>query len=78
LEITRGGATVFADETTTARMKRTPEELVEYLYRENSFPDGAFLMTGTGLVPPDSFTLQSGDAVSITIDGVGTLTNPVA
>jgi 2-dehydro-3-deoxy-D-arabinonate dehydratase len=78
LEITRGGATVFADETTTARMKRTPEELVEYLYRENSFPDGAFLMTGTGLVPPDTFTLQSGDAVSITIEGVGTLTNPVA
>jgi len=78
LEIARGGQTVYSDETSTARMKRTPEELVDYLFRENTFPDGVFLMTGTGLVPPDSFTLQSGDVVSITIEGVGPLTNSVA
>ena len=62
----------------TARMKRTPDELAGWLFRELTFPDGALLMTGTGIVPPDEFTLQSGDTVSITIDGVGTLTNPVA
>lgn len=77
LRITRGGATVFESETSTARMKRTPEELVGFLFREASFPDGAFLMTGTGIVPPDDFTLASGDSISITIDGIGTLTNPV-
>jgi 2-dehydro-3-deoxy-D-arabinonate dehydratase len=70
--------TVFDDATSTARMKRTPEELVGFLFRETSFPDGVLLMTGTGLVPPDSFTLQSGDLISITIEGIGTLTNPVA
>ena len=59
-------------------MKRTPEELVGYLFRETSFPTGVFLMTGTGIVPGQDFTLQSGDEVSITIDGIGTLTNPVA
>jgi 2-dehydro-3-deoxy-D-arabinonate dehydratase len=58
-------------------MKRAPEELVEYLFRETSFPTGVFLMTGTGIVPGQDFTLQSGDEVSITIDGIGTLTNPV-
>jgi 2-dehydro-3-deoxy-D-arabinonate dehydratase len=78
LQIQRDGETVFDDSTSTARMKRTPEELVGFLFRETTFPDGVFLMTGTGLVPPDSFTLKSGDVVSITIDGVGTLTNPVA
>jgi 2-dehydro-3-deoxy-D-arabinonate dehydratase len=78
LQIQRGGMTVFDDATSTARMKRTPEELVGFLFRETSFPDGVLLMTGTGLVPPDSFTLQSGDLISITIEGIGTLTNPVA
>ena len=78
LSITRGGEAAFSGETSTARMKRTPEELAAYLFRELSFPDGAFLMTGTGIVPPDDFSLQSGDIVSITIEGVGTLTNPVA
>jgi len=78
LRITRSGTTVFESETSTARMKRTPEELVGFLFREASFPDGAFLMTGTGIVPPDDFTLASGDSISITIDGIGTLTNPVA
>lgn len=78
LEIERDGAVAFSGETSTARMRRTPEELVEYLYREMTFPVGALLMTGTGLVPPDSFTLRSGDRVAISIDGVGTLRNPVA
>lgn len=78
LQIARGGETVFSGETSTARMKRTPEELAAYLFRELTFPFGALLMTGTGIVPPDDFTLQSGDRVSITIDGIGTLTNPVA
>ncbi len=79
LTITRaGGETAFEAETSTARMKRAPDELASYLFRELSFPDGAFLMTGTGIVPPDDFSLQSGDVVTITIDGVGTLTNPVA
>jgi 2-dehydro-3-deoxy-D-arabinonate dehydratase len=78
LEIRRGGEVAFRGETTTARMKRTPDELAGWLFREASFPRGALLMTGTGIVPPDSFTLRSGDLVSITIGGVGTLTNPVA
>lgn len=78
LAITRNGETAFEAETSTARMKRTPDELASYLFRELSFPEGAFLMTGTGIVPPDEFSLQSGDVVTITIDGVGTLTNPVA
>lgn len=78
LAITRKGEEAFAGETSTARMKRTPDELAAYLFRELAFEGGAFLMTGTGVVPPDSFTLQSGDLVSITIAGVGTLSNPVA
>ena len=58
-------------------MARTPEELVGWLGRENRFPHGVLLMTGTGIVPPDSFSLSTGDEVSITIGGVGTLMNPV-
>jgi 2-dehydro-3-deoxy-D-arabinonate dehydratase len=77
LEIRRGGAVVFSDSITLAAMKRRPEELVEYLYRETSFPHGCILLTGTGIVPPDTFTLQSGDETSITIAGIGTLTNTV-
>jgi 2-dehydro-3-deoxy-D-arabinonate dehydratase len=78
IEIRRAGSSVFADSTTLAAMKRNPTELVEYLFRENSFPNGCFLLTGTGIVPPHSFTLASGDEIAITIDGIGTLTNPVA
>jgi 2-dehydro-3-deoxy-D-arabinonate dehydratase len=59
-------------------MKRTQEELVSFLYREMSFPRGAILLTGTGVIPPDAFTLQSGDEVSITIEPIGTLRNTVA
>jgi 2-dehydro-3-deoxy-D-arabinonate dehydratase len=78
LRITRGGAEVFSGETTLAQLKRTPAELAEFLYRDNSFPAGAFLMTGTGIVPGDDFTLAAGDEVAITIDGIGTLSNPMA
>lgn len=77
LDIQRAGATVFTGDTSTARMKRTPEELVRYLLRDNPFPNGVFLLTGTGIVPPDDFTLDAGDVVSITIPGIGTLRNPV-
>jgi len=78
IEIRRGGASVFAEGTTLAEMKRRPADLVEYLFRDNSFPNGCFLLTGTGVVPPNSFTLASGDEIAISIDGIGTLTNPVA
>ena len=59
-------------------MMRTHEELVSLLYREMSFPKGAILLTGTGLIPPDAFTLQPGDEVSITLEPIGTLRNTVA
>ncbi len=78
LTITRDGKPAFNGETTLAELKRDPQELVRYLYRDNSFPTGALLMTGTGIVPGDDFTLQSGDVVEITIDPVGTLRNTVA
>ena len=77
LEIRRGGATAFSGATTLKEMKRKPEELVEYLYRNNSFPLGCFLLTGTGIVPPDSFTLKLGDEIRITIPPIGTLVNVV-
>ena len=77
LEIFRGDGLAFSEETSLSSLKRDPQELVEYLYRENSFPYGAFLMTGTGIVPPDSFSLASGDIIRISIDNIGTLENPV-
>ncbi len=78
MTIARDGQTVFTGETSTAQIRRTLEELAAYLFRELTFATGAFLLTGTGIVPPDEFTLQSGDLVSITIAGIGTLENPVA
>jgi 2-dehydro-3-deoxy-D-arabinonate dehydratase len=77
IEIARDGKSEFSGATTLAELKRTPELLVSYLFRENNFPAGALLMTGTGIVPPDSFTLASGDTVRITIDPIGTLENTV-
>jgi len=77
IEIRRAGKTAFSGATTLEKMKRKPEELVEYLYRSSSFPSGCFLFTGTGVVPPDSFTLHHGDEISITIPPIGTLTNVV-
>jgi 2-dehydro-3-deoxy-D-arabinonate dehydratase len=77
LAIERDGEEVFRGDTSTDQLHRSLDELVSYLFRGNIFPNGAFLMTGTGIVPPDSFTLAEGDVVHITIDGIGTLTNPV-
>ncbi len=77
LNIVRNEQTVFSGDTTLDQMKRQPEELVEYLYRDQTFSAGCFLFTGTGIVPPDSFTLKKGDTIRITIDGIGTLVNPV-
>jgi 2-dehydro-3-deoxy-D-arabinonate dehydratase len=78
LEIQRGGQTVFRGETQVNNIKRRFDELAEYLFRSQKFPHGAVLLTGAGIVPPDSFTLKAGDSVIITISGVGTLENPVA
>ncbi|MDB6003834.1 MAG: 2-hydroxyhepta-2,4-diene,7-dioate isomerase [Prosthecobacter sp.] len=78
LQIDRAGTPAFEGETTVSQLKRTPTELAEFLFRDNTFPTGTFLMTGTGIVPGDEFTLQSGDIISITIDGIGTLVNPMA
>ncbi len=77
IEILRAGVAAFSADITLAELKRTPTSLVEYLFRDNSFPAGAFLMTGTGIVPPDTFTLASGDRIRITIDPIGTLENEV-
>ena len=77
LEILRHGNTAFSGVTTLAELKRAPSTLVEYLFRDNSFPFGAFLLTGTGIVPPDSFTLAIADRIRITIDPIGTLENDV-
>lgn len=75
--IERGGKVVSSDQTDLGQMKREFDELIDWLTRENDLPNGAFLLTGTGVVPPDNFTLQDGDVVSITIDGIGTLVNPI-
>jgi 2-dehydro-3-deoxy-D-arabinonate dehydratase len=77
LEITRGSDVAFRGETSLDRLKRRPEELVEWLFKEQTFPDGCFLLTGTGIVPDGEFTLEPGDEVRIEIDGVGRLENPV-
>jgi 2-dehydro-3-deoxy-D-arabinonate dehydratase len=66
LQIDRAGAAAFEGETTLAQLKRTPAVLAGFLFRDNTFPTGTFLMTGTGIVPGDEFTLQSGDVVKIT------------
>jgi 2-dehydro-3-deoxy-D-arabinonate dehydratase len=77
LAINRHGATVFSGATELARIKRDLVELAGWLYRENEFPAGAYLMTGTGIVPGDDFTLDLGDEIRIEIDGVGVLVNVV-
>jgi 2-dehydro-3-deoxy-D-arabinonate dehydratase len=78
LEIRRGGDVVFAGDTRAGQIKRPFSELVEYLFRSQQFPNGAVLLTGAGVVPPDSFTLEARDSVRISISGIGTLENPVA
>lgn len=78
LQIMRAGAVMFTGEIEINQIKRSFEELAGFLFRECSFPHGALLMTGTGIVPGNDFTLQSGDLIAITVEGIGTLTNSVA
>ncbi len=77
LTIWREGAVAFAGEVSTARIRRTLDELIGYLGRSNTFPDGVVLLTGTGIVPPDDFALRAGDEIEIVIEGIGALRNPV-
>jgi len=77
LKIERSGSVVFEGRTSAAEMARTFDDLVQWLGRDNVFPDGAFLMTGTGIIPNSDFTLQPSDIVHITIAGIGTLSNPI-
>ena len=78
VEIVRGSETVFSGETSINNIKRTFTELLDYLGRSQSFPHGAMLLTGTGVVPDDDFTLAAEDTIRIFISGIGTLENPVA
>jgi 2-dehydro-3-deoxy-D-arabinonate dehydratase len=78
MSIHRSGTEVYRDQTPVSRMKRSFTELADFLYRECDFDHGCFLMTGTCLVPPNDFTLQEGDVVSITIEPIGTLVNTVS
>jgi 2-dehydro-3-deoxy-D-arabinonate dehydratase len=78
IEIYRHSRVEFSGSVALTELKRDPKILVEYLLRDNSFPSGCFLMTGTGIVPPSSFTLASGDRIRITIEPIGTLENEVA
>jgi 2-dehydro-3-deoxy-D-arabinonate dehydratase len=77
LEILRAGVQAFTGSTTLSAIKRDFATLVHYLYRDNIFPHGCILLTGTGIVPPDAFTLQQGDEIRISIDGIGILVNVV-
>jgi 2-dehydro-3-deoxy-D-arabinonate dehydratase len=77
VEIHRAGEKVFAGETSVGQIKRSFEELAAYLFRSQSFPNGALLLTGTGVVPPDQFTLREKDEILIHVSGIGTLRNTV-
>ena len=77
LVVERGGAVACEGATTLSELRRSIEELVTYLFLDNSFPDGCFLLTGTGIVPPDDFTLAPGDRIRIAIDPIGVLDNYV-
>jgi len=77
IDIERAGTGVFTGEVSAGQLKRRFTEMAEYLFRSQSFPHGAVLLTGTGIVPPDSFTLQPGDTISIGITGIGVLENSV-
>jgi 2-dehydro-3-deoxy-D-arabinonate dehydratase len=77
LAIKRNSAVVFKGNIALSQMKRSPQELVSFIYRESSFPHGCLIMTGTGIVPGSDFTLQSGDEISISIDNIGILINTV-
>jgi 2-dehydro-3-deoxy-D-arabinonate dehydratase len=75
--VQRGGRQEFEGKISISQMKRDPAELISFLFRASTFPDGCFLMTGTGIVPPRNFTLQSGDEIHIKIEPIGTLINEV-
>lgn len=75
MRISRSGATAYEDSVALSELHRDPADLVHWLGRDNLFPGGAVLMTGTGLVPPDDFTLAEGDEVAISAQGLGTLVN---
>jgi len=77
-QVFRAEAVVFEGETSTAHLHRSFDELLGFLGRCNCFPCGSLLMTGTGVVPPDTFTLEAGDVVALSIEGIGELRNPVA
>jgi 2-dehydro-3-deoxy-D-arabinonate dehydratase len=77
IQINRQKTEMFSGSISINQMKRKHTELVEFLFREQTFPHGVFLMTGTGIVPGNDFTLQSGDEIAITIEGIGTLVNQV-
>lgn len=77
LKILRQGQAVFSGETSVGQIKRRFDELGQFLFRSQAFPHGAVLLTGTGVVPPDTFTLQGGDVVEIEVSGIGLLRNPV-
>jgi len=77
LTIERAGQSVFSGETSVSQIKRRFDELAQFLFRSQVFPNGAVLLTGTGVVPPDTFTLAEGDVVDIEISGIGQLRNPV-
>lgn len=77
LNVRRGNEVAFAGKTNVSQMARSYQELIGWLGRDNSFPNGAFLLTGTGIVPDSDFTLDAGDIVEITIEGLGRLTNPI-
>lgn len=77
IEIARAGEIAFSGDIEISQIKRSFEELAGFLYRDNEFPDGAFLMTGTGIVPGSDFTLASGDTVRISVEGIGTLENEI-
>ena len=78
IQITRGSSgQAFAGETVISQIRRSFGELIRFLYRSQAFPHGAVLLTGTGVVPPDGFSLAAGDVVRIEVDGIGSLSNPV-
>ncbi len=77
LAIKRDGGPVFTGQTSVGQLRRSFEELARYLFRSQDFPHGAVLLTGTGIVPPESFTLRPNDAIEIEISGIGSLCNSV-
>jgi 2-dehydro-3-deoxy-D-arabinonate dehydratase len=77
MHVFRNDKIVFSEVTTLSELRSSPKELIEFLYRDTSFPHGAFLMTGTGIIPSDEFSLISGDKITIAVDHIGTLENYV-